>query len=483
MIEKVLNWFEQLAAIPHGSGNTKAISDFCLAFAKERGLEAYQDDSNNIIIKKKGNRDSAPIMLQGHLDMVCECDPGMNFDFEKEAIKLVRDENWLTAEGTTLGGDDGIAVAMCLAILDADDLSHPDLEVVFTTDEETGMFGAHALDTSRLESRRLLNIDSENEGVLTVGCAGGARAEIKLPIRPQYIPNSVDSDNDCFRITVTGLIGGHSGVEIDKGRLNSNIIMGDFLLYLLENDFNVRLLSISGGKADNVIPSETQAVVFASYEGEVAVSTDVATLAAVYVEENRIDTDPDMVIAVEPASLPKSGGLTMMLGNSDTERVIEFLNAVPNGIMAMNVDIPGLVETSLNLGQVALDSENFTARFSVRSSVKKAKESLLERLDGIAKEYHGEMTSDGHYPAWEFVKDSAFRDDVVRVFKSLYNKDPVIEIIHAGLECGIFSERIPGLDAISIGPDLFDIHTPKERLDLHSAERTMNFVLKILETV
>ncbi|MBQ2500136.1 MAG: M20/M25/M40 family metallo-hydrolase, partial [Clostridia bacterium] len=305
MIEKVLNWFEQLAARPHGSGNTKAISDFCLAFAKERGLEAYQDDSNNIIIKKKGNRDSAPIMLQGHLDMVCECDPGMNFDFEKEAIKLVRDENWLTAEGTTLGGDDGIAVAMCLAILDADDLSHPDLEVVFTTDEETGMFGAHALDTSRLESRRLLNIDSENEGVLTVGCAGGARAEIKLPIRPQYIPNSVDSDNDCFRITVTGLIGGHSGVEIDKGRLNSNIIMGDFLLYLLENDFNVRLLSISGGKADNVIPSETQAVVFASYEGEVAVSTDVATLAAVYTEENRIDTDPDMVIAVEPASLPK----------------------------------------------------------------------------------------------------------------------------------------------------------------------------------
>ncbi|MBR5991994.1 MAG: aminoacyl-histidine dipeptidase [Clostridia bacterium] len=482
MLDKVLYWFEQLAAIPHGSGNTKGISDFCLAFAKERGLEVYQDDSNNIIIKKPGNRDSAPIMLQGHLDMVCEAAPGVNIDFEKEAITLVRDENWLSAQGTTLGGDDGIAVAICLAILDSDNLSHPDLEVVFTTDEETGMFGAHALDTSILKSKRLLNIDSENEGVLTVGCAGGARAEIKLPVRPQYIPNSADCDDDCYKITVTGLIGGHSGVEIDKGRLNSNIVMGDFLLYLLENDFNVRILSISGGKADNVIPSETEAVIFASYEGEVAVSTDISTLAATYVADNCIDTDPDLVIVVEPATLPSSG-LTMMLGNSDTERIIEFLNAVPNGIMAMNVDIPGLVETSLNLGQTALNSEYFSARFSVRSSVKKAKESLLERLDGIAREYRGEMTSDGHYPAWEFVKDSPFRERTIEVFRQLYHKDPKIEIIHAGLECGIFSERISGLDAISIGPDLFDIHTPKERLDLKSAERTVDFVLKILETV
>lgn len=483
MLSKVLYYFEELTKIPHGSGNTKAISDFCVEFAKEHNLAYYQDDSNNVIIYKDGNKDTPPLMLQGHLDMVCEKDPGVEFDFTKDALKLVRDENTLRAEGTTLGGDDGIAVAICLAILDSEDLSHPDLEVVFTTDEETGMFGAHALDASKLKAKRLLNIDSEDECVLTVGCAGGARAELTLPVTPSFIPHDEYEDNDCYTITVTGLIGGHSGVEIDKGRLNSNIIMGNFLEYLLDYDYNIRLIDIHGGKADNVIPNETVATVFATYEGEyIPACSDIQTLAAQFTYDNRISTDPDLVVAVEPTKTPGSD-LCMMLGSLDTERVVRFICEAPNGIMAMSQNIKGLVETSLNMGQLYLTSNGLVARFSVRSSVTKEKEALLSRLDTLAKNFDGSMASDGHYPAWEYLKVSPFRDAVSKAYYETYKQEPKIEAIHAGLECGIFCEKIKGLEAVSIGPNLIDIHTPRETLDIKSTERTLKAIIKILETV
>lgn len=475
MLSKVLYYFEELTKIPHGSGNTKAISDFCVDFAKNHNLKYYQDDSNNVIIYKKGNKDTAPLMLQGHLDMVCEKDPDVDFDFTKDALKLVRDENTLKAEGTTLGGDDGIAVAMCLAILDDDTLTHPDLEVVFTTDEETGMFGAHALDAAKLTSKRLLNIDSEDENVLTVGCAGGARAEIKLPIKKQQIPK--DNEN-CYKVTVAGLIGGHSGVEIDKGRLNSNIVMGEYLEFLLDHDYNFRIFDIRGGKADNVIPNETEATIFAEYAGDYKSQNELKDVTKEFIEINKLPTDPNLTIDIEPAKASER-----LLGSLDTERVVNFLCSTPNGIQAMSEDIPGLVETSLNLGQLFITENDAVMRFSVRSSVTKDKEKLLERLNNKAKEFDGSMTFDGHYPAWEYMKVSPFRDKVKEAFTEVFKTEPKVEAIHAGLECGIFCEKIEGLEAVSIGPNIFDIHTPRETLDLKSTEKTYRAIIKLLETL
>ncbi len=485
MLEKVLSYFEQLAKIPHGSGNTKATSDYCVNFAKDHSLEYYQDDSNNVIIYKKaseGFENREPIMFQGHLDMVCEKEQGIDFDFLKDSLDLVIEDNYLSAKGTTLGGDDGIAVAMCLAILDSD-VKHPALEVVFTTDEEIGMFGAQALDCSRLQSRRLLNIDSEEEGVLTVGCAGGARAELLLPLKPHYIPNNGNIDEDCFRVTVTGLIGGHSGAEIDKGRLNSNVVMGEFLLFLLDNDYHVRLIDVKGGNADNVIPSETVATIFATYEGDFFVAKDLQFLAQEFTLDTVVRTDPDLIVAVEPVNVPDDDNLTMMLGTVDSERIIEILSSAPNGIMAMSSDIPNMVETSLNLGRVFVDNEYMHAGFLVRSSVEAEKQKLLARLETLASNYGGKVVVDGVYPAWEYVRDSAFRDGVISVYRNLYKRDPQVLTIHAGLECGILQGKMPGLDAISIGPNILDIHSPSERLDLRSTERTINLVLKILETL
>lgn len=485
MLDKVLAYFEEISKIPHGSGNTKAISDYCVKFAVDHGLSYYQDDSNNVIIycdASEGYENREPLMLQGHLDMVCEKEADVQFDFLSDSLKLVREDNWLSADGTTLGGDDGIAVAICLAILDSD-VKHPALEVVFTTDEETGMFGAKALDGSRLKSRRLLNIDSEEEGVLTVGCAGGARAELLLPLKPHYIPNNGNIDEDCYRVTVTGLIGGHSGSEIDKGRLNSNVVMGEFLLYLLDNDYHVRLIDISGGNADNVIPNETVATIFATYEGDFFVAKDLQFLAQEFMMDTVVRTDPDLIVAVEPVDIPDDESLTMMLGTTDSERIIEILTSAPNGIMAMCNDMPNLVETSLNLGRIFVDNEYMHAGFLVRSSVEAEKEKLLSRLTALAESFGGKLVVDGQYPAWEYQKDSDFRDGVLRVYRALYGRDADVVTIHAGLECGILQGKMPGLDAISIGPNILDIHSPNERLDLRSTERTIGLILKILETL
>ena len=485
MLDKVLAYFEEISKIPHGSGNTKAISDYCVKFAMDHNLAYYQDDSNNVIIyadASEGYESREPIMLQGHLDMVCEKDQGVDFDFLTDSLRLVREDNWLSADGTTLGGDDGIAVAMCLAILDSD-VAHPPLEVVFTTDEEVGMFGAKALDGSRLKSRRLLNIDSEEEGVITVGCAGGARAEMRLPLKPHYIPNNGNIDEDCFRVTVTGLIGGHSGTEIDKGRLNSNVVMGEFLLYLLDNDYHVRLIDIKGGNADNVIPSETVATIFATYEGDFFVAKDLQFLAQEFTMDTAVRTDPDLIVAVEPVDVPDDGELTMMLGTVDSERIIEILTSAPNGIMAMCEDMPNQVETSLNLGQLSVDSEYMYAGFLVRSNKEAEKEKIIARLRKIIEDFGGTLEVFGDYPAWEYRRDSDFRDGVVAAWRTLYKRDPQVLTIHAGLECGILQAKMPGLDAISIGPNILDIHSPNEKLDLRSTERTINLVLKILETL
>ena len=464
----VFRFFEELCAIPHGSSNTKAVSDWLMDFARERGLEAYQDGLNNVIIIKEatsGYESAEPVILQGHMDMVCEKAPGCVKDMEKEGLDLAVDGDAVYAEGTTLGGDDGIAVAMALAILDADDIPHPRLEAVFTVDEEIGMLGATALDVSMLRGRRMLNLDSEEEGVFTVGCAGGNLTQCTLPLtRAPYA-------GKALTVTVGGLRGGHSGAEIDKGLGNANMLMGR-LLYAASRKAELRLVEVNGGLKDNAIPRETVAtLVTTDPEAVLAVCRE---LDAQLKNEYRT-TDPDVFVtaAESTASLP--------MDDDTTRRVLCFLTCAPNGIQAMSADMPGLVQTSLNLGILKTEKDAVIASFCVRSSIDGQKQMLVERLTCMTEALGGTVEVFGDYSGWEYRPDSPLRELLVEVFTQQYGHAPRIEAIHAGVECGIFSGKLPGLDCVSMGPDLTEIHTCREKLYISSVQRLWTMVLETLK--
>ena len=464
----VFRFFEELCAIPHGSSNTKAVSDWLMDFARERGLEAYQDGLNNVIIIKEatsGYESVEPVILQGHMDMVCEKAPGCAKDMEKEGLDLAVDGDAVYAEGTTLGGDDGIAVAMALAILDADDIPHPRLEAVFTVDEEIGMLGATALDVSMLRGRRMLNLDSEEEGVFTVGCAGGNLTQCTLPLtRAPYA-------GKALTVTVGGLRGGHSGAEIDKGLGNANMLMGR-LLYAASRKAELRLVEVNGGLKDNAIPRETVAtLVTTDPEAVLAVCRE---LDAQLKNEYRT-TDPDVFVtaAESTASLP--------MDDDTTRRVLCFLTCAPNGIQAMSADMPGLVQTSLNLGILKTEKDAVIASFCVRSSIDGQKQMLVERLTCMTEALGGTVEVFGDYSGWEYRPDSPLRELLVEVFTQQYGHAPRIEAIHAGVECGIFSGKLPGLDCVSMGPDLTEIHTCREKLYISSVQRLWTMVLETLK--
>ena len=464
----VFRFFEELCAIPHGSSNTKAVSDWLMDFAWERGLEAYQDGLNNVIIIKEatsGYESAEPVILQGHMDMVCEKAPGCAKDMEKEGLDLAVDGDAVYAEGTTLGGDDGIAVAMALAILDADDIPHPRLEAVFTVDEEIGMLGATALDVSMLRGRRMLNLDSEEEGVFTVGCAGGNLTQCTLPLtRAPYA-------GKALTVTVGGLRGGHSGAEIDKGLGNANMLMGR-LLYAASRKAELRLVEVNGGLKDNAIPRETVAtLVTTDPEAVLAVCRE---LDAQLKNEYRT-TDPDVFVtaAESTASLP--------MDDDTTRRVLCFLTCAPNGIQAMSADMPGLVQTSLNLGILKTEKDAVIASFCVRSSIDGQKQMLVERLTCMTEALGGTVEVFGDYSGWEYRPDSPLQELLVEVFTQQYGHAPRIEAIHAGVECGIFSGKLPGLDCVSMGPDLTEIHTCREKLYISSVQRLWTMVLETLK--
>ena len=464
----VFRFFEELCAIPHGSSNTKAVSDWLMDFARERGLEAYQDGLNNVIIIKEatsGYESAEPVILQGHMDLVCEKAPGCAKDMEKEGLDLAVDGDAVYAEGTTLGGDDGIAVAMALAILDADDIPHPRLEAVFTVDEEIGMLGATALDVSMLRGRRMLNLDSEEEGVFTVGCAGGNLTQCTLPLtRAPYA-------GKALTVTVGGLRGGHSGAEIDKGLGNANMLMGR-LLYAASRKAELRLVEVNGGLKDNAIPRETVAtLVTTDPEAVLAVCRE---LDAQLKNEYRT-TDPNVFVtaAESTASLP--------MDDDTTRRVLCFLTCAPNGIQAMSADMPGLVQTSLNLGILKTEKDAVIASFCVRSSIDGQKQMLVERLTCMTEALGGTVEVFGDYSGWEYRPDSPLRELLVEVFTEQYGYAPKIEAIHAGVECGIFAGKLPGLDCVSMGPDLTEIHTCRERLHIASVQRLWIMVLETLK--
>lgn len=465
----VWKFFEELCGIPHGSYHEKEISDYCAAFARERGLRVYQDEAWNIVIIKKasaGYEDEEPLILQGHLDMVCEKKPDCRIDFEKDGLALKAEGDFVYAEGTTLGGDDGIAVAFALAILDDDSIPHPRLEVLFTTSEEVGMDGAKALDVSMLKGHTMLNMDSEEEGILLVSCAGGCSAALSFPLKRERRKGMRAA------LQVGGLQGGHSGAEIHKGRGNANVILGSLLKELKEKAPFEGILSMEGGQKDNAIPREARAELLFTREmakkaGEVCASYE-KYLKGFYGEK-----EPGLQVCFTELEEAEAE----IFDDSAATAVPNL----PNGVISMSRDIPGLVQTSLNLGVIKSTDEVLTLRYSVRSSVSTEKEGLTERLRSAALHLGGSMEVNGDYPAWEYRKDSPLRRKCVSVYEEMFGRTPKVEAIHAGLECGILSSKIPNLDCVSIGPDILDVHTTEERMSVSSVQRTYRYILEIIK--
>ena len=463
----VFYYFEELCAIPHGSYNTKPVSDWLVSFAVERGLEHYQDELNNVIIIKEasaGYENAEPMILQGHMDMVCEQAPDCTKDMAVEGLDLAVEGDTILAKGTTLGGDDGIAVAMMLAALDDDTLRHPRLECVFTVDEEVGMEGAVGLDVTPLKGRRMLNLDSEDEGVFTVSCAGGNLTTCTVPVERSGF------DGMLLTVTVDGLLGGHSGAEIHKGRANANMVLGR-VLCAMANRTDVRIVSVNGGLKDNAIPVSSVAVVSVADEAAVRALCDQMADA---LRNEYCVTDPGIRLTVT------AGGEGAPMDKASTGKVITMLTCYPNGIEAMSADIEGLVQTSLNLGILVTRDEAVEASFCVRSSVESQKEMLVDRLTCLTKLLGGTVSVSGDYPGWQYLQESPLRDLLTEVFTEQYGRVPVVEAIHAGVECGLFCGKIPGLDCVSVGPDMQDIHTFRERLHIASTQRLWAMVVETL---
>lgn len=474
---KVFEYFEEICSIPHGSSNTKKISDYLVTFAREHDLRYIKDQSNNVIIFKDGTpgyEASAPVMLQGHMDMVCEKDKDCNIDFERDGLELVLNDGIISANGTTLGGDDGIAVAYALAILDSSDIPHPPLEAVFTVDEEIGMLGAAAIDCSPLKSKIMLNLDSEDEGYLLVSCAGGVTAASHIPV--SFIPAA---DKTLMSINISGLLGGHSGVEIDKNRANANILFGR-ILYTLNKKLSFNLVSIEGGLKDNAIV-KTAVAVIAVNESDIQTVKDCVSHMEYLFKHEYVVSDPDIKITAEITDTSPAATANDMMDNISTGRVIAALVNMPYGIQGMSSNIEGLVESSLNLGILKTTDTEVVLSYCVRSSIASRKQEMLDKITSLTELLSGYVTLTGDYPAWEYRQDSPLRDLMKDIFTEQYGREPVIQALHAGVECGLFAGKIPDLDCVSFGPDMKDIHTTNESMDVESVKRTWEYTLEILK--
>ncbi|MCD7945233.1 MAG: aminoacyl-histidine dipeptidase [Clostridiales bacterium] len=468
----VFSFFETICSIPHPSGREDRLADYIVSFAQARGLEHYRDELNNVIVIKPafpGYESQPPVIIQGHLDMACEQEPGRNMDFDRQGLDLLVDDGWVTARGTTLGGDDGIAVAYALALLDGDDIPHPRLEVVLTTSEEVGMEGAAAIDLSPLQGRRLLNIDSEEEGFVLSSCAGGCRADCLLPIE------RTEAEGQLCTLTLSGLTGGHSGTEIDKGRANAIHALADVLAEL-ERQLSFFLRSLQGGGKDNAIPRDATAEIVLSSSRMLPVFSAALERCHQSLGQHYGQSDPGLRLSL----IPREEGTWQVLTPEAARRGLTLIQNLPDGVQAMSRDIPGLVETSLNLGVADTRADALHLRLSLRSSVLADKEALKNQVAQTTENLGGSVSWAGDYPPWEYRQDSPLREDVCRAWESLTGKRPEVVAIHAGLECGLLSAKLPGMDAVSIGPNMQDIHTTEERLEIVSVGRVWELILKVL---
>ncbi|MFD0828082.1 aminoacyl-histidine dipeptidase [Neobacillus sp. M.A.Huq-85] len=470
----VFYFFSEISKIPRGSGNEKAISDYLVHFAKERHLEVKQDKALNVIIKKAaspGYENIPTVIIQGHMDMVCEKNKGTVHDFKKDPIQLRIIEDMLYATDTTLGADNGVAVAYALALLDSTEIQHPSLEVIITTEEETTMGGALAVDPSDLKGKILINIDSEEDHKLLVSSAGGIKTTQILPIVWEEAPNNTSA----YCISIKGLKGGHSGISINKGRGNSNKIMGRILSDLL-SDLPYFLQQINGGSATNAIPRETDAIIFVA-------GNSIKKLEAKIDEWNTIlqfelkTSDPEVHITLNNVELE----FTHVFSEETKQKAITSLMLIPNGIGSMSMDIEGLVESSTNLGVITTSETELHFASDSRSSVKSLKEDIVKKACLIAAILGCELVMENDYPEWPYNPDSKIRQVFEKVFKDQHNKDIEIIAVHAGIECGILIDKIPGLDAISIGPDMYNVHTPNEHLSIPSTINNWEYFLSVLK--
>lgn len=469
--EKVFYYFEKLCSVPHGSGNTKQISDLCVGFAKELGLKYRQEACNNVIIWKNGScgyENAAPIILQGHIDMVCAKTEDCTKDMMRDGLDVRTDGEWVWADKTSLGGDNGIAVAMILAILSDETLPHPPIEAVFTVDEEVGMDGAFALDCSDLKGKKLLNLDSEEEGVFTVSCAGGVRLDCAL-----NAPQENTDGMTGYHVTISGLKGGHSGVNINQGRGNANCLMGRTLYSAMENCPSLRVHDLAGGQFDNVICLRNDALVAVSEADAPVFEAFIKEFDATLKNEYAV-TDGGISLTCEKTEVKSA------VSGQETSRILHVLLALPQGVQEMNADFPGLVQTSLNLGVMHMDDKGIRFSFSVRSCIASQKQMLIQRVKSIVEYAGGTVGERSSYPGWQYDRNSALRKQVQAVYRDLTGCDGRIEATHGGLECGLFIEKIPGLDALSMGPELHDVHSVEERLNVASTERVYKLVCEVL---
>ena len=470
--KEVFHFFEEICNIPHGSGNLQEISDYLVSFAKERNLEVIQDDELNVIIKAPGTdgyEDKESVILQGHMDMVAVKEDDADIDMTSDPLKVMTDGEYVWADKTSLGGDDGIAVAYCLALLDSKDIPHPPLEVVITTNEETGMFGASAIDLSSLKGRKLINIDNEEEGVFITSCAGGARVNSKFSVERE------PAQGIKARVEVSGLLGGHSGNMIHLGRGNANIILARALTQALDK-VGFSLVSIQGGDADNAIPANSSAEIVIGSDDLDTFKESIAGSEA-DIKDELAGKDDGLKITVSDLGQSEENAITA----KDAARVLSFIYVLPDGVQAMSADVEGLVETSLNLGVLRTEGDLVTTAQAVRSSVETSKNFLIKKVLLLAERYGADAEVNSAYPGWKFNPKSELREHLVAVYKSLYGKDPELLAIHAGLECGLLSEKIEGLDCISIGPDMQDIHSVKEKLSVKSAGNVWEFLKAALK--
>lgn len=472
--KRVFHYFEEICKIPHGSFNTRAISNYLVSFAKEHGLKYYQDFADNVIIYKPaspGYEDAPVTILQGHIDMVCEKSSDSLHDFEKDALQLQVNGDFVSAKDTTLGGDNGIAVAYGLAILESDSIEHPALEVVFTTNEEVGLLGADALDASHLSGKIMLNLDSEEEGVLTAGCAGGMTAKSTIPL------HFWEADGLRMDLSIKGLTGGHSGIDINKNRGNATILLGRFLFELAE-ETDYMLVDVKGGLKDNAIPRMATATIVVAEQDASAVVQKAHQFEDALCKEYANTDDKVKVNAI-----PRSSGTFSVMDMASKLRTMFYLRNIPNGIQKMSGQIEGLVETSTNLGIFTTEDGLLQASSSVRSGILTAKREVGDKIRFLTEFLGGEYEEVGSYPGWVYDDTSKIRALMVSLYEKMYGKTPVVEVIHAGLECGLFYEKVRDLDCISFGPNLYNIHTVEEHFSISSVERTWEYLLAVLKEI
>ena len=469
--KRVFHYFEEICKIPHGSGNTRQISDYLVQFAKNHDLKYVQDEMNNVVIYKPGTAgyENAPtVIVQGHMDMVCEKRPDVDHDFTKDGLNLSVEGDYVSANGTTLGGDDGIAVAYGLALLESDTIAHPPLEVFITVDEEIGLLGAVGFDCSVLKGRRFINLDSEAEGSLWISCAGGLSGISHIPV------TRLEAKGEKLTVKISGLMGGHSGAEIDKNRANANSLLGKFL-HGLDAKAGYELISVQGGQKDNAITRESIAELLTVKENVEAVKEYAASMQTAWREEYT-GTDEGITVTVTEEGEQDA----KVLHPTSKEKVVFFLVNVPYGVQKMSGTIKGLVETSTNIGILKTSENEVLGSSSIRSSVETARDALSDKIEYLTEFLGGEYERQGVYPAWEYRKDSPLRDKMVEVYEEMYGQKPNVVAIHAGLECGLFYKKMEGLDCVSLGPDMKDIHTSEEVLSISSTERVWKYLVKVL---